>query len=687
MSSNRYTDALSYAIDMLSGKESSSNASFKHALDFALNHLDLQDSLNTRENCFAKFCGEPKSEKVMGQLDSMKSLLYPKSQHKTSRFFEDFITDLRNVSDFSDNDEYLATNVNHLLFRHFYHFPAPVKGHESSSLYQFLRTYIAALNCFSQAHELVIIGGDLSGIQSYLFEIISKHASNNLKGRSAYLDLLVKNACHELLHVFDIDSFNIIYSSGGGFYILAPAVPDAKQRIEKLRQNYDQKLYENHKHALYLAIDFQSLEKKDNAWDFVSCWSQITNKMGAAKRKRFLKLSRNNYDSFFEPASIGGDVNVDAITGEIITNSAKTKSIGDRKILLKNQIQIDLGKALKKAEYWIKGADVKMDTTFQPLGIGQHHVFTKNQSGERNVYRVNAIEKELPTLFYGGNHYPLQDDGSSITFDQLARGDNFKRLGILRMDVDFLGTLFQQGHKQFERLILADYATLSNELDSFFSGYINHIQKELDILNTTYIVYSGGDDLFVVGHWEDVIEFSAAIQKEFQRLTNYSKIISISAGIKLVRPKFPIMKAAEMAGDALDEHAKNFIDLEGIAKNAIHFLNETVSWGEFEQVEKWKNTWKQWLSDGLASKSLLYKMYHYHSLKNQGKLNYKWHSAYHLKRYQDRSRKVKLQETKAMINELQKLLITSGEESRGLTLCIVGAKWAELNLRTNNKLK
>ena len=38
--------------------------------------------------------------------------------------------------------------------------------------------------------DMLLVGGDFSGIQKYIYKIASKHAGRSLKGRSFYLHLL-----------------------------------------------------------------------------------------------------------------------------------------------------------------------------------------------------------------------------------------------------------------------------------------------------------------------------------------------------------------------------------------------------------------------------------------------------------------------------------------------------------------
>jgi len=61
-----------------------------------------------------------------------------------------------------------------------------------------------------------------------------------------------------------------------------------------------------------------------------------------------------------------------------------------------------------------------------------------------------------------------------------------------------------------------------------------------------YVIYAGGDDLFLVGAWDVLPPLAQAIRAAFDRLTDGR--LTMSAGISLARDKYPLYRAAEDAG-------------------------------------------------------------------------------------------------------------------------------------------
>ena len=108
------------------------------------------------------------------------------------------------------------------------------------------------------------------------------------------------------------------------------------------------------------------------------------------------------------------------------------------------------------------------------------------------------------------------------TFEEFAaEADGIKRIGILRADVDNLGQAFVSGfkndknHNRYETI--SRTATLSRQLSGFFKLFIRQVlensafsieEEERGKERLATIIYSGGDDVFIVGAWNDVIELA-----------------------------------------------------------------------------------------------------------------------------------------------------------------------------------
>ena len=100
-----------------------------------------------------------------------------------------------------------------------------------------------------------LIGADISGIQSFIYDIVSKNAAKNLKGRSFYLQLIVDSILRYIIEKLELFPANIVYSSGGGFYLLASNTQSTTKNLLKIEKEISEKLFEKHKTTLFVAID------------------------------------------------------------------------------------------------------------------------------------------------------------------------------------------------------------------------------------------------------------------------------------------------------------------------------------------------------------------------------------------------------------------------------------------------
>ena len=74
-------------------------------------------------------------------------------------------------------------------------------------------------------------------------------------------------------------------------------------------------------------------------------------------------------------------------------------------------------------------------------------------------------------------------------------------------------------------------------------------KKNLDV----NLVYSGGDDLLLVGTWDGALETAYQIQNDFTVFTGGNNSLSLSGGLAVADEKMAFYKLADLAGDAEDK--------------------------------------------------------------------------------------------------------------------------------------
>jgi CRISPR-associated protein Csm1 len=222
--------------------------------------------------------------------------------------------------------------------------------------------------------------------------------------------------------------------------------------------------------------------------------------------------------------------------------------------------------------------------------------------GFRLLANVTSRMTDNDVIWARENQISYQDEpqtGHIRDLDVMARdAEGVKWVGVLRMDVDNLGAVISQWQPA---RALAGTSALSSAMDFFFNGRLNElmrdeatVKKQGETRLAAYIIYAGGDDLFIVGAWDKLVRLAERIQAEFREYTNNPNL-TISAGISLMdRPKFPLASAAREAKKALDDKAKagrweltqengSIFEKPNDSKNAICFLDTVVGWDQ----ERW----------------------------------------------------------------------------------------------------
>ncbi|GAB4017523.1 hypothetical protein GCM10028773_14240 [Spirosoma koreense] len=682
--------------------------------------------------------------------------------------WRDFSAELMTLGNQQNRPRTLGTLADTLLFlleKYTVTVPSSTQHLPDVSLYDHLKSTAALSLCLldycrekplkkptiqSDDTPLLLIGGDLSGIQTFIYDIIGRSAAKNLKGRSFYLQLMVDSIVQYLLDGLRLHRANIIYSSGGGFYLLAPNTQFSQIELPKLQQEIADKLRNEQGVKLFLAMDSQPITPaqiygQDKLNTIGTVWAGLTEKLAAQKKRRFSStLATTDYAYFFTPSEVGGESrgNRDAITSEEFAPGEERFPLGptenadeaNQRVRKATFEQIRLGRTLRESIRYVVRANQRIDywepdeptfghktpRFFNPLNLGQYYYFigesqlntfrtlARGSVDDVLVQSVNTSQTsgfQLPGnnqtygfTFYGGNTIPRGQKGEPKYFDELAGSEslNFKRLGILRMDVDNLGFLFKNGFSAGKRTF-SRYSTLSRSLDYFFKGYLNHIRESNEeFRENTFILYAGGDDLFIVGKWDVTLRFAETIQREFAAWTCHSNHLGISGGVAIVPTKYPIAKAADQSADE-EKRAKNhrYADRE---KNSLSLFGTPLAWGEeWRIVTELKDDLKRHIGGeknipkALISKiSTLYTMQQ-EQKKNQQNPSWRWLSAYDLGRARERA---KSDEAKRFFDQLKTDLFTNrtykGQTLTGttydfLTLLNVAARWAELEMRSEDK--
>jgi len=470
------------------------------------------------------------------------------------------------------------------------------------------------------AERFLLIGGDIPGIQDFLYTLTSKGATKGLRGRSFFLQLLGDGVVRALRRELGgLPEANVVYAAGGNFVLLAPAGSEAV--LEEWQTEFNRSLLKEFEGDLYLALAWEELPASAvRRPDFTEVRERLGARIAAAKARRFAEvIEEDGWDVLFEPKGLGGEECCQVCQreprreGEL---STETTEAGEevRKCGLCRSFEALAGEiAYDSLRMVVAEAD---DVSRQDLGwrgllarlTGFVYRFERDRPQPKDgetVYVLNRTDLEgvhgfrflanvTPRItdadrrWVREHHpdYPLPPGERIKDFGLMAlQSEGIQRVGVLRMDVDNLGRVFGE----YLRGSMAQVSALSAAMDLFFAGHLNRACDEAGAgRNALYVIYAGGDDLFIVGSWDLMPMLAERIREDFTTYTDRNPHLTLSGGVTLEGRKFPLYRAAERAGEA-EEQAKHYTRADGLAKDAFCFLGQVVGWEEWNRVSEQKD--------------------------------------------------------------------------------------------------
>jgi CRISPR-associated protein Csm1 len=506
-------------------------------------------------------------------------------------------------------------------------------GDADIALNDFARTTAGVAAALAQAQmagveiettKLLLIAGDLSGIQSFIYNISSDGALKSLRARSFFLELMIEEIVNRLLEQLKLPRSNVIYAGGGNIYILAADVPASQTAIVVVRKLVNDWFLDEYQGKLFLALDSKPVPQVavgDN--QFSSYWAEVTQQeLARQKGRKFSEVAQLNkllsVSSSHEPCKVCNrdDVldlqplnpleptSVDACVtcrsmfylgthlfkSKIISRSFRqpksehrdrcvTVNIGDRPVYYQvwGRYTETIEEAIAQAQQYTNPTNILLIDNWQ---LSQYRVPQTSQLLLGNYYQISGKGKDGD-----GKDIVIPYDGFVMAEELATKATGIDRVGYLRMDVDNLGQIFAKGLGTAHNL--ARLAGLSRQMSYFFKVYLNSLAENRQANSLTHFtqltnaarpdllfIYAGGDDLFISGAWNQIAEFACDIYQSFRAYTGENPDITISGGISINTSKYPLYRAASQAGHA-EEQAKNN------GRDSFNLFGETFKWAHW----------------------------------------------------------------------------------------------------------
>jgi CRISPR-associated protein Csm1 len=491
-------------------------------------------------------------------------------------------------------------------------------GKEDIALIDFTRATAAvavALVDNPEATHLSLVAGDLSGIQNFIYTISSDGALKSLRARSFYLELVTEEIVQQLLAKLKLPRTNVIYAGGGNLYLLAAATDQTKEAVKQVREEFNQWFLDEFQGEIFLALDCLPFPVKHVAHKELAVhWSDISTKnLARQKSCKFadpieqLTQLLQRRDSH-EPCRVCHRDDVETLKPLNPNEPDSVLACGTCRQMFQ------LGGQLFKVEAIVRSRTASVPSARQTLSFQlptatiYYHLFAawKQIVPDSDTvllvndwtidhYSFRHFRSTVPLLLGNYAQESIEEPNSTMPAGEMVKvAQGINRVGYLRMDVDNLGQIFARGLG--ENQTLPRLAGLSRLMSYFFKVYLNSLAKlrqdnfislpkSVKVLENAkclsdksrpnlLFIYAGGDDLFISGAWNEVVEFAFDVYQCFRAYTGRNPDITLSGGISLADAKFPLYQAADESGEA-EEKAK------GNGRDSLGLFGEVFKWDEW----------------------------------------------------------------------------------------------------------
>lgn len=509
--------------------------------------------------------------------------------------------------------------------------------------------------------KFLLISGDFYGIQDFIFSEggqTGKARSKILRGRSFAVSLFSEMAADMLCREIWLTPLSVVLNAAGKFTLIAPNTPETLDAVRKVEQEINAWLMQQTYGQNALGIGWLEASPADlRAGGFAGIWERLGQRM---ERRKYRKIDLDQHggpvtgylDAFNntlkhplcpfcgkQPSSL--EVEGSRPLGE--AGSACT--LCHDHILLGERIVKERQIAVLNPAAELRGEGNRL---FEPI-FGRYRVaFLTGGLNELarqgqvlkfwdiGISEDGTVQKAVTARFINGyvplvKHVDLYDErilseakserrtledieglkeDNLKTFGHIAskarnpRGDGtyegIPALGVLKADVDQLGMLMASGIPK-EQFTISRLAALSRQLNFFFTVYLPHLLKTDMRFQDVYTVFAGGDDLFLIGPWNHMVDLALHLREAFTRYVCANPEIHFSAGITLHKPGTPLKRLYEASEEALERSKQ-------AGRNRVTLFSESATWDEFVRLVPIKDRLRTWWEEGLVNSAAIYRL-------------------------------------------------------------------------------
>ena len=535
--------------------------------------------------------------------------------------------------------------------------PADTQSEPDVSLYDHLRLAAAIAHALWLYHgrspsvadlrqdgnKFLLVVGDLGSIQGHIYRIAGAETgvggiAKRLRARSLEVSLAAEAMALGLLRRLGLTPLNRLMGAGGKFYLLLPNTQEAQEALEEARKAWGEWALRGGGSLLpHLAsVAFRGQDFRD----FPGLLKAAHRALAQAKLRPFPHLSRTEATlrqalrpcaacglkpaREDAPGSLCPDCEREAEVGRLLPRRDRVGFFleeAPRPFLRFPPLRVALGQGFlegawhtyrARADFAPDGASFEVKPLLGHLPTVAEALKATGKGLE--AYRAWLQEEGLWEEEEGW------DEDRPLTFGELAAlSEGAPYLGGLMLDADRMGEAFATGFRRESRDLATPsrIAALSRALEWFFSvevlellrnpaAYAKRLcwndrearQKGLRY-PLLYSVYSGGDDLFLLGPWDALLEFALDLERLYRLYTRHPAL-TLSGAFLLFAPKTPVSQMAE----ALREGEKR---AKEAGRGRLFLFGQAVAWAELPELHRWREDLRRDLAAEKVSKAQAYR--------------------------------------------------------------------------------
>ncbi|NHK40000.1 type III-A CRISPR-associated protein Cas10/Csm1 [Thermus thermophilus] len=526
--------------------------------------------------------------------------------------------------------------------------PADTQSEPDVSLYDHLRLTAAIAHALwlyhggqasveelrQDAEKFLLVVGDLGGIQGHIYRVAGAETgvggiAKRLRARSLEVSLAAEAMALGILQGLGLTPLNRIMGAGGKFYLLLPNTPGALKLLESLRREWEAWAWEMGASLLpHLAwLPFSGREFAS----FHVLLQRLHQKLAEVKLRPlgFLEATRDSLRPALRPcAACGLRPAREDEPGALCPGCEREREIGGR-----------LPQAYGVA--FFRDDPPRPFYRFPALAVGlwsgsppPHALHVQRGwpvfGPDGLPFEVKPLLGHLPTMAHAlratgksleeyqawvAEEGLWEEEGTGedrpLTFSELAAlSQGAPYLGGLLLDADRMGEAFATGFQRNGHSLATPsrIASLSRSLEWFFAvevlelirnpvTYKNRLgwndveaREKAAHYPLIYSVYSGGDDLFLLGPWDAVLEFALDLERLY-RLYVRHEALTLSGSFQVFGGKTPVPSMARLLQEGEAEAKRQ-------GRGRLFLFGQAVPW---ETLRKLRRDWMEELRRDLEA--------------------------------------------------------------------------------------